>query len=288
MKDNLGVHISISGGISKAVDRGIDVGCNTMQIFTRNSNQWKGKEISESEKKLFKEKLATSKIKEVVSHDIYLINLASQEGDIREKSVSAFKDELKSCETLGIKKVVMHPGSYLTQTVEEGLDQVVLAFNEIFEELKDNFTGKVLIETTAGQGTNLGKTFEEISYIISKCKYPEKLAVCLDTCHVFAAGYDLTTEDGYNKTMKNFEETIGFNKLECFHLNDSKKGLSSRVDRHENIGQGFLGLKPFEFILNDKRFENIPMILETPKGKDEEGIDMDIVNLNLLRGLIKK
>ncbi len=283
MKDYLGAHMSIAGGLHLAIDRAVAAGCGVLQIFTRNSNQWKGKALGEADVSLFREKFATSGLHEVVSHDIYLINLAAPPGEVREKSLAAFRDEMETCARLGIDKIIMHPGSHLADKPETGLARVSAAFDQLFGEVPQ-FKGKVLLETTAGQGTNLGRTFEELQAIIDGSKYPEKFAVCFDTCHTFAAGYDTATEAGYADTMEQFDRIIGLDKLQCFHFNDSKKGLGSRVDRHEHIGKGELGLEPFRFILNDKRFEKIPKILETPKGDNEE---MDTVNLGVLRGLVR-
>lgn len=284
MNDYLGAHMSISGGLHLAVDRAVAAGCSVLQIFTRNSNQWKGKPVSENDAALFRSKFAASGLREVVSHDIYLINLASPPGETRDKSVAAFRDELETCARLGINKVVMHPGSHLADSPQAGLARVIEAFDLLFSEVPQ-FEGKVLIETTAGQGSNLGRTFEELGAIINGSRFPEKFAVCFDTCHTFAAGYDIATEEGYRDTMEQFDRIIGADRLQCFHLNDSKKGLGSRVDRHEHIGQGELGLNPFRFILNDPRFAVVPKILETPKGDHDE---MDGVNLGILRGLVRQ
>ena len=282
MNDYLGAHMSISGGLHLAIDRAVAAGCGVLQIFTRNSNQWKGKPVSIEDAALFREKFKESGLHEVVSHDIYLINLASPPGEIRDKSLAAFRDELETCVRLGIRKIVMHPGSHLAHPPETGLARVVDAFDQLLGEAPQ-FEGMVLVETTAGQGTNLGRSFEELGAIISGSKFPEKFGVCFDTCHTFAAGYDIVTEDGYAETMAQFDRIIGLERLQCFHLNDSKKGLGSRVDRHEHIGQGELGLNPFRFILNDHRFTKVPKILETPKGDNDE---MDIANLEILRGLL--
>ena len=284
MNDYLGAHMSISGGLHLAVDRAVAAGCSVLQIFTRNSNQWKGKPVSEADAALFRSKFAASGLREVVSHDIYLINLAAPPGETRDKSLVAFRDELETCARLGINKIVMHPGSHLTESPQTGLARVIEAFDVLFSEVPQ-FEGKVLIETTAGQGSNLGRTFEELGTIITGSRFPEKFGVCFDTCHTFAAGYDTASEEGYRDTMEQFERIIGLERLECFHFNDSKKGLGSRVDRHEHIGQGTLGLNPFRFILNDPRFATVPKILETPKGDADE---MDGVNLALLRGLVGK
>lgn len=282
MNDYLGAHMSISGGLHLAIDRAVAAGCGVLQIFTRNSNQWKGKPVSEADAALFRQKFAASGLHEIISHDIYLINLAAPPGETRDKSLAAFRDELETCTRLGIAKVVMHPGSHLTDSPQTGLGRVVAAFDQLFEEVPQ-FEGRVLIETTAGQGSNLGRTFEELAEIIGGSRFPDKFGVCFDTCHTFAAGYDTATEEGYRDTMEQFDRLIGLERLQCFHFNDSKKGLGSRVDRHEHIGQGALGLNPFRFILNDSRFTNIPKILETPKGDHNE---MDLINLELLRGLI--
>lgn len=282
MNDYLGAHMSISGGLHLAIDRAVAAGCGVLQIFTRNSNQWKGKPVSEADADLFRQKFAASGLHEVISHDIYLINLAAPPGETRDKSLAAFRDELETCARLGIAKIVMHPGSHLTDTPQAGLERVVAAFDQLFDEVP-HFGGRVLVETTAGQGTNLGRTFEELAAIINGSRFPDKFGVCFDTCHTFAAGYDTATEEGYRDTMEQFDRLIGLQRLHCFHFNDSKKGLGSRVDRHEHIGQGTLGLNPFRFILNDARFNTIPKILETPKGDHEE---MDAVNLKLLRGLV--
>ena len=283
MNDYLGAHMSISGGLHLAIDRAVAAGCSVVQIFTRNSNQWRGKPVSDADAALFRSKFAASGLREVDSHDIYLINLAAPPGETRDKSLAAFRDELETCARLGILKVVMHPGSHLADSPQAGLGRVVEAFDQLFSEVPQ-FEGKVLIETTAGQGSNLGRTFEELAAIINGSRFPEKFGVCFDTCHTFAAGYDTATEDGYRDTMEQFDRLIGVGRLECFHFNDSKKGLGSRVDRHEHIGLGTLGLNPFRYILNDPRFATVPKILETPKGDNDE---MDGVNLGVLRGLIR-
>ena len=281
MRDFLGAHMSISGGLYRAVERAVAAHCGVMQIFTRNSNQWQGKSVSDADVARFKEAFATSGLREVISHDIYLINLAAAPGEVRDKSLAAFQNEMETCARLGIRKIVMHPGSHLSDSPENGLQRVIEAFDHLFGTIPQ-FEGKVLLETTAGQGTNLGRVFDELRAIIDGSRYPERFGVCFDTCHTFAAGYDTATEAGYLATMEEFDRVIGLGRLECFHFNDSKKGLGSRVDRHEHIGKGTLGLNPFRFILNDARFSAVPKILETPKGDNDE---MDTVNLELLRGL---
>lgn len=282
MIDYLGAHMSIAGGLHKAIERAVAAGCGTLQIFTRSSNQWKGKPVSDADAELFRSTFAASGLHEVISHDIYLINLAAPPGDTRDKSLAAFADEMATCARLGINKIVMHPGSHTSDTPEVGLQRVVEAFDQLFSEVPQ-YQGRVLLETTAGQGTNLGRHFEELRTIIDNSRYPERFAICFDTCHTFVAGYDTTTIQGYQAVMDEFDRILGLERLQCFHFNDSKKGLGSRVDRHDHIGQGMLGLEPFRSIMNDPRFVTIPKILETPKGDSDE---MDQINLALLRGLV--
>ena len=282
MRDLLGAHMSISGGVHRAPERGRAAGCNVIQIFTQNANQWRGKMPTATDAAIFREKLEESGILDVVSHDIYLVNLASPPGDTRDKSMIAFQEEMQRCALLGIDKIVMHPGSHLGEGEDVGLKRIVESFNSLFAATPE-FTGKVLLENTAGQGSNLGFRFSHLKSIINGSDCPDRFGVCLDTCHSFAAGYDLKTSAGYAETFAEFDREIGLPRLACFHINDSKKGLDSHVDRHEHIGQGTLGLEPFRMLLNDPRFTSIPKILETPKGDNDE---MDAINLQLLRGLI--
>lgn len=279
--DYLGAHMSISGGIHLAPARGKAAGCSVIQVFTQNANQWRGKMPTTTDAALFREQRLAAGLLDVVSHDIYLINLASAPGETREKSMVAFREELERCSLLGIDKVVMHPGSHLGEGVATGLQRIIDAFDALFE-LTPDFTGRVLLENTAGQGTNLGFSFDQLQTIIKGSSFPERFGVCLDTCHAVAAGYNLLTREGYDAAFAEFDRLIGLDRLACFHVNDSKKGLGSHVDRHEHIGQGELGLEPFRLLLNDARFRAVPMILETPKGDNDE---MDAVNLNILRGL---
>lgn len=282
MNDFLGAHMSISGGIHLAPERGRAAGCGVIQVFTQNANQWRGKMPSDSDGALFREKLAESGIRDVVSHDIYLINLASAPGETRDKSMIGFREEMERCSRLGIDKIVMHPGSHVGAGEDAGLERIIEAFNQLFVAVPE-FTGRVLLENTAGQGTNLGFRFSQLQRIIKGSDYPDRFGVCIDTCHSVAAGYELRTPEGYAATFAEFDELIGVERIACFHLNDSKKGLGSHVDRHEHIGQGELGLEPFRMLLNDPRFKTVPKMLETPKGDNDE---MDGVNLALLRSLI--
>ncbi|WP_298434286.1 deoxyribonuclease IV [Geobacter sp.] len=281
--DYLGAHMSIAGGLHNAPGRGVKVGCGVIQIFTQNSNQWRGKMPTDSDVALFREKWEGSGLHEIVCHDIYLINLAAAPGEVREKSLVSFREEMERCARLGIAKIVMHPGSHLGEGEETGIRRICEAFDELLAAVPD-FTGKVLLETTAGQGSNLGYTFGQLHAIIDGSAFPDRFGVCYDTCHTFAAGYDITTKEGYDRVFAEFDRVIGLGRLHCFHMNDSKKGLNCRVDRHEHIGQGAMGLDGFRFLVNDPRFAQIPKILETPKGDDDE---FDRMNLKTLRGLLR-
>ncbi len=283
MKDYLGAHMSISGGIHLAPERGVDVGCGVIQIFTQNANQWRGKPVSDSDASLFREKREESGLHDIVSHDIYLINLAAAPGEIRDKSLFGFREEMERCSRLGIDKIIMHPGSHLGEGEETGIKRICEAFDQLLEELKE-FEGEILLEATAGQGSNLGYRFEQLRAIIDGTEHSDRFAVCYDTCHTYAAGYDITTPQGYEKTLAEFDRIIGLERLRCFHMNDAKKGLGSRVDRHEHIGRGTMGLEGFRLLVNDPRFARVPMILETPKGDNDE---MDAVNLKTLRELVE-
>ncbi|BCG45589.1 Endonuclease IV [Citrifermentans bremense] len=281
--DLLGAHVSIAGGIHNAVDRGVSSGCGVIQIFTQNSNQWKGKAVSPADAKLFRDKLDASGISHVVSHDIYLINLAAAPGEVKDKSLIAFREEMQRCAALGIKKIVMHPGSHNGDGEETGIRRICEAFDQLLAEVPE-YTGKVLLENTAGQGTNLGYRFDHLKAIIEGSSYPSRFGVCFDTCHAFASGYPIADRGGYRKTFDEFDAALGIDRLMAFHLNDSKKGLGCKVDRHEHIGAGALGLEPFRFILNDPQFKLVPKLIETPKGDADE---MDAVNLKLLRSLVE-
>ncbi len=279
----LGAHMSISGGVYNAIKAGVYFNCTAIQIFTKSSNQWKARELKSDEiDKFLKIKDETDMA--VVAHDSYLINLGSPKADLLEKSREAFSEELRRCEVLDIPHLVMHPGSHTGVGEQKGLDTIVESIDFLHSKTPD-YKVSITLETTAGQGTNLGYEFEQLAYIINKVEQGDRLGVCLDTCHIFAAGYDIRDKKSYDRTMKQFDETIGIEKLKVIHMNDSKKDLGSKVDRHEHIGLGFIGEAPFGFFLNDKRLKNLPFILETPKGEDGE---MDRVNLAKLRNLIKK
>ncbi|GFO70087.1 putative endonuclease 4 [Geomonas limicola] len=280
--DLLGAHVSIAGGIYNAPERGVAATCNAIQLFTQNANQWRGKMVSDADAKLFQDKLAATGITEVVSHDIYLINLAAAPGETRDKSLIAFREEMERCARLGIRKIVMHPGSHNGDGEAVGIRRICEAFDDLFPQVPQ-FTGKVLLENTAGQGTNLGYRFEHLKAIIEGTSFKDHFGVCIDTCHAFAAGYPISERDGYLRSFDELDQAVGLENVQAFHLNDSKKGLGCKVDRHEHIGSGALGLETFRLLMNDERFVSVPKFLETPKGDDDE---MDRVNLKLLRSLI--
>lgn len=276
----LGAHESVAGGIHLAFERIQDVGGLSLQIFTRNQRQWNSAPVTEEERELFIAAWKKCGNIPVASHASYLVNLASGKPDLVKKSIAAFADELERCEFLGIPLVVMHPGSHGGAGVEKGLARFTKNLDLAFECADSCVT--VLLETTAGQGTGLGSSFEELAVIIENSKYQSRLGVCVDTCHVFAAGYDIRSAENYGETMAAFDRIVGLDRIKFFHLNDSKKGLESRVDRHEHIGKGEIGIEGFRNLLNDPRFANHPMTLETPKGKD---LQEDRMNLTVLRSV---
>lgn len=275
----LGAHMSIAGGVFNAFAHGEAFGCDTIQIFVKSSNQWKAKPLTDEEVQKFKDEQKRTGIEPVVAHDSYLINLGSPDPALLDKSRKAFLMEMERCEKLGIPYLVTHPGSHMGAGEEAGINKIAESINWLLERT-NGFVVKIVLETTAGQGTNLGYRFEQIATLVEKSSQPDELMVCYDTCHAFAAGYDISTLEAYEKTFSEFGRIIGLKKLAVIHLNDSKKGLGSRVDRHEHIGQGMLGRNAFRFIMEDRRFKTIPKILETPKGDDGQ---MDDVNLSLLR-----
>lgn len=277
----LGAHESVAGGLHLAFERIESVGGESLQIFTRNQRQWRPAALKPEEVAFFREAHETSKNMIVASHGSYLVNLATGKEELLEKSVTNFALELERCDQLGISHAVLHPGSHGGDGVELGLERFTRGLDMAIE--KSGVGVQVLVETTAGQGTGLGSSFEELAYILQNSKYPELLGVCVDTCHIFAAGYELRTREGYESTISALLATIGLEKVRFFHLNDSKKELGSRVDRHEHIGKGEIGLPGFRHLLQDPRFSGLPMTLETPKG---ESLDEDRENLQTLRSLL--
>ncbi len=281
----LGSHVSIAGGLHKAFAVAQEIGCMAIQIFTKNANRWQAKPLQQKEIERFLDEWKASGITSVVAHDSYLINLGTPDTALLQKSQDALLLELQRCEQLMIPYLVMHPGSHVGSGEEEGLKQIAESFDRIHSQTT-GYKTKILIETTAGQGTNLGSRFEQIARILELVQESERLGVCFDTCHTFAAGYELRTEEGYRKTFEEFDRILGLDRLKVIHLNDSVKGLGSRVDRHADIGKGEIGGEGFRYLLKDPRFDAVPKILETPKGKDP--ITADKENLRILRNLILK
>jgi deoxyribonuclease IV len=275
----LGAHVSTSGGVGNAPANGLRIGCEAIQVFTKNQRQWKAKPLSEVEIESYLCELERTGIQLTVSHDSYLINLASPQDQILEQSRAAFEDEIERCEQLRIPFLVLHPGSHVGCGEKAGLRRIADSINEALCK-KPAYKTRLLVETTAGQGTNLGYRFEQLAEILEFVKQKKRVGICVDSCHIFAAGYEIRTAGAYRSTMKQLDEIVGLRKVRAFHLNDSKTPLGSRVDRHEHIGSGQLGVETFRMIVNDERFQKIPMILETP------GEEADFVrNLQLLKGL---
>lgn len=277
----LGAHMSIAGGHALAIDRATAFGMNACQIFTKNANQWNAKPIEAAAAEGFRTRFAESDVDFIVAHDSYLINLASPDDALWERSTAAFGDELRRCALLGVPWLVTHPGAHMGSSVEVGVRRVADALNRLFAE-DPELDVTVLLETTAGQGTTLGRSFDELAAILALVEDQSRVGVCFDTCHAFAAGYELRDAAGYAATMQAFDDAIGFDRLRVFHLNDSKKGLGAKVDRHAHIGEGELGLEAFRLLMRDERFTGVPGILETPK--DDTGED-DRRNMATLRDL---
>jgi deoxyribonuclease-4 len=282
----LGAHQSIAGGYHKAVARAVRTTCGTMQIFTASSTQWRARSVTPDEARRFQAALAAAGITCPLAHNSYLINLASPEPDLWRKSVEAMVGELLRAEALGIPWVVTHPGAYTRSTEVEGLRRIVCGLDEVLGQTRGLNVG-CLIETTAGQGTTLGWRFEHLAAILGGVGQPERLGVCFDTCHVFAAGYALATPAQYRATLREFEQTVGLARIRAFHLNDSLRPCGSRADRHAHVGRGRMGLAPFRALLRDRRFRSRPMVLETPKGTKGR-LDWDAINLRVLRSLARK
>jgi deoxyribonuclease-4 len=279
----LGAHQSIAGGVEKAVARGQEVGCDTIQIFVKSPNRWTSRPLAAESIVAFKEAVPETGIWPVFAHSLYLVNLATPDDALWHKSLDALTDDLQRCEQLGLPGLVLHPGSHKGSGEEAGIARIVAALDDVHARLP-GYEVQVWLETTAGQGDHLGHTFDQLRAMIEGVKESERLGVCFDTAHAFAAGYELRTREGYESTWAEFNDTLGLDRLRAIHLNDSKRELGSRVDRHEHIGQGLLGLEPFRHLLNDPRFWDIPMTLETEKGPD---LTEDKENLEILRSLLR-
>ncbi len=287
----LGAHMSIAGGLPRAVDRAKASRCDALQIFTKSAGQWRARALPPEEIALFRKRVEDTGIHPVVAHNSYLINVAAAAPALRAQSIAALGEELDRAASLGLDGLVMHPGSYTSGSEAEGLRLIAEAIRRLLAERPAAKT-MVLLEQTAGQGTNLGHRFEHLAAILERVDGSPRVGVCLDTCHLLTAGYDLCTEEGYARTFHDFDRIVGLDRIKVFHLNDSKKPCGSRVDRHEHIGKGCLGLEPFRRLVNDPRFSELPMLLETPKLESRESkrrsdVDpWDARNLRTLRKLI--
>ncbi len=281
-KPLLGAQMSIAGGVHKALLLGKQAGCDVIQVFTKSSRQWAATPYNKDDIAAFHHNQKETGIVTVIAHDSYLLNLGSPDDSLRKKSIQAFIDEIERCEILGISNLVAHPGAHMGTGEDTGIKLIARSLDHVHTACP-GYNVKVTLEITAGQGSTLGYRFDQIARIIDAAKAGDRLRVCFDTEHAFAAGYDIRTKEGYERTFTEFDEAVGFDRIAAFHLNDSKKPLNSRVDRHEHIGKGEIGLEGFRMLVNDRRFWGLPMCLETPKGPD---LKEDRENLAVLRSLI--
>ncbi len=272
--------MSVAGGTHKAFERGRDIGCDALQIFVKNANRWSGRALADDEVASFREQHTASGWP-VVAHASYLINLASPDDDVRDKSMTGLTDELERCDALGVPGLVLHPGAHMKEGVEAGVERVARALDRVFA-LRPELTTRVLLENTAGQGTTLGAEFEELGAILARVDDPERLGICFDSCHAFAAGYDLRDEKGYEATMEALDRATGLGRLRAVHLNDAIHPLGSHKDRHASILEGEIGRDFFAHIVHDARFGALPMVLETPLGDDGKGHERDLKTLRSL------
>jgi deoxyribonuclease-4 len=288
-----GAHLSIAGGLPRAVDRAVASRCEALQIFTKSAGQWRARPLPADEIALFRTRVEETGVRPVIAHNSYLINLAAADPVLRAQSLAALGEEIDRAEALGLDGLVMHPGAYTTGTEESGIRLIADGLRALLR-VRRRGRVRILLEQTAGQGTNLGHRFEHLAAIVARLDGAPRIGVCLDTCHLLAAGYDLCTEAGYADTFQQFDRTLGIDRLAAFHMNDSKKPCGSRVDRHEHIGKGCLGLEPFRRLVNDPRFSALPMLLETPKldtpesRRRSDADPWDRRNLRTLRGLVAR
>ncbi|MEO8071289.1 MAG: deoxyribonuclease IV [Acidobacteriota bacterium] len=286
----IGAHMSVAGGVSKAVDRAALHGCETLQIFSKNASQWRAKPLDPEEVRRFHTAVEAASITPVFAHASYLINLATAAPMLRDQSINAFVDEIDRADALGLQGVVIHPGTCTSGTEDQGLRLIADAIRAALT-MRPGSRALVLLEHTAGQGRTLGYRFEHLAAILGHLDGSPRIAVCLDTCHLTASGYDISSAAGHAGTFADFERLVGIDRLKAFHSNDSKKPCGSRVDRHEHIGDGCLGLEPFRRLLHDSRFAGLPMLLETAKAKESEKPNaivldaFDVRNLETLRRL---
>lgn len=264
-----------SGGIHKAIERGKAIGCTAVQVFTSSPQMWKAKPVTPEQASAFKAACTETGIDCVVSHDSYLVNLCAPTDELRAKSIAGLSDEVIRCSLYGIRWVVSHIGAHLGQGTERGLEVAAQSLKEVFENSPDDVM--VLAETTAGQGSSLDSRLDEVETLFDLAQAHPRLGVCVDTCHIFAAGYDIRTQEGYDSFWEELERRIGIDKVKAIHCNDSKKPLGSRVDRHAHIGEGELGLEPFRFLMNDPRFFDVPILLETPEAEQHHQRNLEVL-----------
>jgi deoxyribonuclease IV len=276
----LGAHVSVAGGVHRAFERGLEIGCESLQIFVKNANRWHARAFAEDEVAAFHEQAERTGLS-VVAHAGYLINLAAVDPDVLDKSLTALTDELERCDLLGVPGLVLHPGAHMGAGVEAGIERVARSLDQVFAKLP-NLRARVLLENTAGQGTTLGADFAELGAIVAAVDAPERLGVCLDSCHAFVAGYDLRDEAGYEATLAALDGAVGLERLSVVHLNDAKQPLGSHKDRHANILQGEIGREFFALVVHDARFAELPVVLETPLGDDKRGHARDLETLRKL------
>ena len=282
----IGAHMSAAGGVYKAFDRAAAVGCETVMVYTKSNRQWRAKPIPEKDVEKYQQMAAkyAGQVDPLVVHAAYLINVASPKPELWQKSADALRNEIERVELLGVKNMVFHPGSHMGEGEQAGLQRIAKALKQVIAETA-GMNARICLETMAGQGTNLGAKFEHLAYLIDAVGDPERVGVCFDTCHVFAAGYDIRSAEAYAETMAQFDRIVGLEHIHCFHFNDSKFDLGTRKDRHEHIGRGYLGGQAFANFVNDPRWADHPAHLETPKkekGDDGKEIDMDSINLQTL------
>jgi deoxyribonuclease-4 len=279
----LGSHVSTAGGCAKAIDRALGIGCTAMQIFVKNNMQWFADPLSAAEAESFRGHARRKDLAAVFGHTGYLINLAAINPEFHARSMRSMAEELVRAQQLGLPFLVLHPGAHMGMGTEAGLAKVVSSLDRLLEESAKNPV-RIALEVTAGQGTTLGRTFEELACLLDQVKRTERLCICLDTAHLFAGGHDISTEAGIKQTFARFDKLIGRDRLAALHLNDSKTALGSRVDRHEHIGKGKIGIEAFRYLMTQPRFRKIPKVLETPKGNE---MKEDVENMALLRSLME-
>ena len=281
----LGSHVSVAGGLAKGVARAEAVGCDCIQVFTKNNNQWRAKPLVEDDITAWNDALSASSVGRPIAHASYLINMASPKDELFQKSIDALVIELERANALTLEGLVVHPGAFTDSSESEGLDRIVDAASEALGRVEPG-SCRLLLENTAGQGSCLGHTFEQLAYMLDGIEQADRIGICLDTCHAFAAGYQINTKEGFVDMRKKIDRLLPENSIAALHLNDSKKPLGSRVDRHEHIGRGEIGVDAFRFVTEDSLLGKLPGYLETEKGTDEEtGEDWDVINLRVLRDM---